>query len=205
MKKLISALCTISILLSTAFSSFAAVKITNVFVDGDGSYWYFGSFDPETDTDVGLEVNGKEYNLNNKEKMDIRHRFHHMWDGVRGTGYFGIGLKDKKNILKGEKAEVKPYAITNGEKIYGESVYFGGSVATPAGSTVISSITVGGEAILGVDSGKNRLLLRTVEASLRCIRAAFCSCSFFGQCILCNIERGRRLCYRNYCCFRINL
>jgi len=154
MKKLISALCTISILLSTAFSSFAAVKITNVFVDGDGSYWYFGSFDPETDTDVGLEVNGKEYNLNNKEKMDIRHRFHHMWDGVRGTGYFGIGLKDKKNILKGEKAEVKPYAITNGEKIYGESVYFGGSVATPAGSTVISSITVGGEAIPGVDSGK---------------------------------------------------
>ena len=56
MKKLISALCTISILLSTAFSSFAAVKITNVFVDGDGSYWYFGSFDSETDTDVGLEV-----------------------------------------------------------------------------------------------------------------------------------------------------
>ena len=152
MKKLITAVLAVALIFSSFSSAFAAVTISNIFVDEDGTHYFFGRFDYTKAEDAGLEVNGKDYNLN-QGGMDYNDLPTALWASAKRSGRFGIGLKDSNGIIGNGTAEVKPYEIIDGEKVYGESVIFNGADSkTPVGDDVITSITVGEDVIRGVSS-----------------------------------------------------
>jgi len=153
MKKLITAILAAALILSSFFSAFAAVSIDDVFVDADGTHFFFGRFDYSKAEDAGVEVNGKAYSLNPEGGMDYNDLPQNLWSSAKRNGRFGVGLKDSKGIISDGTVEVKPYEVIDGEKVYGEAVSFDGKAEkTPVGDEIISSITVGEDALKGVDS-----------------------------------------------------
>ena len=103
MKRILSVLIALTLVLSVSVTSLAAVSITHSFraadENGEEYVYHFGTFDTDSDKEVGLEVNGKEYPLDEAAYQK----------SLAVGGKFGIGLIDKNNVYGGEYTVI-PYA-----------------------------------------------------------------------------------------------
>ena len=102
MKRILTVLLALTLVLSLTLTSFAAVTINFSFKaldeNGDEYVYHFGTFDPATDKEVGLQVGDNEYPLDDAAYEKA----------VSVGGKFGIGLIDKNNVYGGEYT-VTPY------------------------------------------------------------------------------------------------
>lgn len=153
MRKIISSAIAMLLVFAIMLPCMASVTVTNTYTDAEGCTYFFGTFDKENDSDVGLEVNGVSYNLNNPEKKDLAVPIVPVWELAKKSGKFGIGLVDSKNVIGEDgKVEVKPYAVTNGEKVYSESLIFdkyAEATYVPQWDASLSSLSVAGVSVPG--------------------------------------------------------
>lgn len=117
MKKILSLIISLMLILSCATTAFAGVTIEHTFIGDDGFIYHFGKItDLVNPFDAGIKIGDNFYSLN---KEDAKVQDANALERALSSGLWGIGIKDTADVL-GSSYEVKPYskADENSEAVY---------------------------------------------------------------------------------------
>ena len=105
MKRILSLILALVVCLSFSVSSLAAVSgVINFYDQSTGTNYFFGRFE-DTDEQVGFQINGKEYVLDEEAYSKAKD----------ASNLFGIGIRDERGILD-TTYYATPYSYTGGVK-----------------------------------------------------------------------------------------
>ena len=105
MKRILALILALIVFVSFGTTGFAAItNVMNFYDQSTGTNYFFGRFG-DADEQVGFQINGKEYALDEE-----------AYQKAQSAGnLFGIGIRDERNVL-GKSYLATPYSYTEGVK-----------------------------------------------------------------------------------------